>query len=429
MLFNIFKTKKKEPDDIKQDVSQNEQAQNNEDNKQIEDKDHIHNTDNQITTSSHNQQEIDFSTNIENEPPKKKEFNFIKKKPAANEKTLDEPIPTEIKPAKKGFGFIKKKDNIQSDTVSTLSGSELKDQVNDPYSVLNQGGFEPIVDKKEEIIKEEVEITVKQEEIKQEEPKPKSFGFIKKNKTKDVQKEDDVSDKLSATGSITPSVKLLKDNLSSNTHEEHIITTESKHPPHEKSSFNRVPESSKTPNELKEKCEAEIKRNQNQLIDIFSSINTLKDSIASLNNEINVINSKIDSITQSITEAIEAEDYNKADELETKSKQLTDQSEKHKEKINKLTNELMLLREKEIITYRNSLKSYSEVSLFFSKLKSLTSKEIDEYQTKDVSKYKNSQFKIKKLKEKLDNMDQNLEFSKEDIEQENNKINILKISV
>lgn len=370
-------------------------------------------------------------------------------------------------PAKKGFGFIKKtktnndikieeNKNIDNNQVSSTSLNRENKDV-DPYAILNSVDFDAQKalsqenldqsisnNPQSEVNKPSEASTTKVNDTQASSTTTKKFGFIKK-------KKQDEDDKLSQTGSVS-AVNKLRNELASD-HKEHIIKTNNENDDsvsisasatgyqeeQKKQSKNRLISVSQnsaskefpsakqnTPNSpeaLKKHCTREIQRNHDQLNEIYSAINKLKHSIHELNSQIKSKQDTLDKTSEAIDNAISQDDYALAAELDERSNSIRSQIEKLTGKKSDLNKELIQLRERELIAYKGILNSYSEVSKNFNQLKDHVAKEIEDFQLKDVSKHKNDQFKIKKLKEKLENMQQNIDASKEDIEKEEEKIN------
>ena len=478
MFLNMFKSKKKD------DLSQNT---DNNDDKDSECKNDSH-IKNNISSNNLNNNETNLETINQTKNNKPKTFGFIKKgKNKENNYTQSGDFSSkdntkinineeELPKSNNNFKFIKKKKTelAQNDSESIIKNNceltneenKLSRNIDEIYSVLNnETNCNVYIDssknnnydlKSNDINKESTvdPINNNLENIK----KTKKFEFVKKkDKTKQIE-NNNISDITSVTESITHSVKKLKEDLNSNyknfdgLEDNKSITasvSENTNNLCSKSNLNSMNKSlvnisnknssnntrkisvenniisSNSPVSLKKQCKENLDRNQTQLFEIYSSINNLKQNINTYNKQIKEKCEQLSNITEKIDIAIADENYLKAEDLQNKTNNIKIQIERLNTKCEELSKELLQLKERELITYKTILNSYKEVSHNFNKLEEHTLKEISDLKVNEISKHKNDEFRIKKLKEKLENLEQSIEINKEDLNIEEDKINSL----
>lgn len=478
MFLNMFKSKKKD------DLSQNT---DNNDDKDSECKNDSH-IKNNISSNNLNNNETNLETINQTKNNKPKTFGFIKKgKNKENNYTQSGDFSSkdntkinineeELPKSNNNFKFIKKKKTelAQNDSESIIKNNceltneenKLSRNIDEIYSVLNnETNCNVYIDssknnnydlKSNDINKESTvdPINNNLENIK----KTKKFEFVKKkDKTKQIE-NNNISDITSVTESITHSVKKLKEDLNSNyknfdgLEDNKSITasvSENTNNLCSKSNLNSMNKSlvnisnknssnntrkisvenniisSNSPVSLKKQCKENLDRNQTQLFEIYSSINNLKQNINTYNKQIKEKCEQLSNITEKIDIAIADENYLKAEDLQNKTNNIKIQIERLNTKCEELSKELLQLKERELISYKTILNSYKEVSHNFNKLEEHTLKEISDLKVNEISKHKNDEFRIKKLKEKLENLEQSIEINKEDLNIEEDKINSL----
>lgn len=478
MFLNMFKSKKKD------DLSQNT---DNNDDKDSECKNDSH-IKNNISSNNLNNNETNLETINQTKNNKPKTFGFIKKgKNKENNYTQSGDFSSkdntkinineeELPKSNNNFKFIKKKKTelAQNDSESIIKNNceltneenKLSRNIDEIYSVLNnETNCNVYIDssknnnydlKSNDINKESTvdPINNNLENIK----KTKKFEFVKKkDKTKQIE-NNNISDITSVTESITHSVKKLKEDLNSNyknfdgLEDNKSITasvSENTNNLCSKSNLNSMNKSlvnisnknssnntrkisvenniisSNSPVSLKKQCKENLDRNQTQLFEIYSSINNLKQNINTYNKQIKEKCEQLSNITEKIDIAIADENYLKAEDLQNKTNNIKIQIERLNTKCDELSKELLQLKERELISYKTILNSYKEVSHNFNKLEEHTLKEISDLKVNEISKHKNDEFRIKKLKEKLENLEQSIEINKEDLNIEEDKINSL----
>ena len=478
MFLNMFKSKKKD------DLSQNT---DNNDDKDSECKNDSH-IKNNISSNNINNNETNLETINQTKNNKPKTFGFIKKgKNKENNYTQSGDFSSkdntkinineeELPKSNNNFKFIKKKKTelAQNDSESIIKNNceltneenKLSRNIDEIYSVLNnETNCNVYIDssknnnydlKSNDINKESTvdPINNNLENIK----KTKKFEFVKKkDKTKQIE-NNNISDITSVTESITHSVKKLKEDLNSNyknfdgLEDNKSITasvSENTNNLCSKSNLNSMNKSlvnisnknssnntrkisvenniisSNSPVSLKKQCKENLDRNQTQLFEIYSSINNLKQNINTYNKQIKEKCEQLSNITEKIDIAIADENYLKAEDLQNKTNNIKIQIERLNTKCEELSKELLQLKERELISYKTILNSYKEVSHNFNKLEEHTLKEISDLKVNEISKHKNDEFRIKKLKEKLENLEQSIEINKEDLNIEEDKINSL----
>ena len=295
-------------------------------------------------------------------------------------------------------------------------------------------------------------------QTEEQQPTPKKFGFIKKknpntNQSK-VTENSDLKKAVSTTSSEikpkkrteeveesdTKSIKttsnyeaektLIKNLTPYNNNTEEEVDKKKKNFIREDDSKKSTMKSTsigfrKGSENLRTDCREEVLKNKYQLHEIFIEMSLLKKDIFEINNELNKIKLEKDSLNLQSSQAIEEEDYERAGIIEESIEKLKIKEKDIKEKLQEKNETLISIRERELINYSMTSKAYVEVKNSFESLKETMKKEMDIFKTKDLSKHKNDQFKIKKMKEKLDNMQQNLELDKESLKLEEEKIDNL----
>eukprot|EP00340_Litonotus_pictus_P011919 CAMPEP_0170536550 /NCGR_PEP_ID=MMETSP0209-20121228/102199_1 /TAXON_ID=665100 ORGANISM="Litonotus pictus, Strain P1" /NCGR_SAMPLE_ID=MMETSP0209 /ASSEMBLY_ACC=CAM_ASM_000301 /LENGTH=1117 /DNA_ID=CAMNT_0010837923 /DNA_START=25 /DNA_END=3377 /DNA_ORIENTATION=- len=183
---------------------------------------------------------------------------------------------------------------------------------------------------------------------------------------------------------------------------------------------------------LEEELKVQFKALNDELVQLRETpsgsivlIFSIKKKISKVHSQLISFKEMFDRLTKEEEEAIEKEDYTLAGEIEEELTSKKALEEELKVQFKALNDELVQLRERELMSYSLSLKAYSDVKDSFFKLKDSMNKELEDFKTKDVSKHKNDQFKIKKMKEKLENMSQNLDIDKENLRAEEDKIDSL----
>lgn len=176
-----------------------------------------------------------------------------------------------------------------------------------------------------------------------------------------------------------------------------------------------------SPNSLKKHCKTEIDRCQTQLNDIYTNINKLRNLIHEMANSIKIKEKDAEDISAQIGEAIEQDDFNLADELTNKQNKLKDQIENLTSKINIYNKDMIQLRERELLAYKSTLSSYSEVLISITKLKEFASKDLEE--NHNDNKHNLDQFKIKKLREKLENLAETIDTERDNLKIQEEGIN------
>lgn len=418
LFLNMFKSKKKEDENNQSHDNQNNDHHQNEEKSSTQAESSLNTNPNEWESEKNENRykEKTFYIDEQAKPAtqQKGKFGFIKKKANQTEKTEKEKENvSQTKEDTKMDDFLNEnKESLRNNENSVKYTEEviLRDEINEK-------------EKEKFIKKESNEISVTDSSSKQ--VGKTKFGFkIKvenenkeKQKEKEKEKEDSISDKLSITDSISKANQLKKDLINKEYKEKTNKTDEIEK---EKAKEKQKEEKEKSEVEiLKERCEEEIKKNNHQFLSIYQTINKHKEIIFNINNQIHKKEIEISMIEESLQHTLMNEDFVKADELENKKKYIYNKIDEHKEEIFHYKNEIFKMKEKEVYTYRTFLKSYSELSLSYGKLKSLASKDIDDFYQKDMSKFKNEQFIVKKLKEKVENLSQNLELKKEEIQQDN----------
>lgn len=322
-----------------------------------------------------------FQDNTSSEP--KKKFGFIKKKnqpstTKVNEEDVNQSTTSIENNSNNKFGFIKK--NKTNNITSFNQDYKYKAEDDDDKSIITTSNYEA----EKTLIKN---LTPNDE---QESPSKTKFGFMKKT-----------------TNTSFSSI--------SNTPSNIIIN--------QQSTLNF--KDRKGSENLRNDCTEEVMKSKQQLQDIYMNMYYTKKSINKVNNNINGVKEDIKRLNSQSQDAIENEDYEKAALIEEELSNKIAKEDSYKQELEKLNKDLTQLRERELMYYSLSAKAYNDIKDAFTKMKIVMDKELEDFKTKDISKQKNTQFKIKKMKEKLENLSQNLEVDQEILKEEEVKIDSL----
>jgi hypothetical protein len=138
--------------------------------------------------------------------------------------------------------------------------------------------------------------------------------------------------------------------------------------------------------------------------------------------ELRCFHEKLEELALKEEEAINKNDFEEAQVIENK---ISDIKSEIKE-INKETSDtekaMIKLREEELVQIKNKSKILEETYNAFNKIKKSGEYELEKFRNTEVSKHKNDNIKIKKLKEKLDFLKSNLDSDKLYIDEEEAKI-------
>ena len=187
--------------------------------------------------------------------------------------------------------------------------------------------------------------------------------------------------------------------------------------------------------EIKEKTISEISikskyklKKDNYIDDYIKYINELHIKKLVLQNkesELSSLNIEKENLIKEEQKAIDDNDYEKADNIENKIKDIKNKSCQILLKIEEETNLLMVIKKKEIQINNNLLLDIDEVSSGYNTLKEKLEEKIENFNTNEIAKHEGENIRLEKLKEKLEFLKSNLEQEKAIIDTEESKIDKL----
>jgi len=138
--------------------------------------------------------------------------------------------------------------------------------------------------------------------------------------------------------------------------------------------------------------------------------------------EFATLNEKLQEIINKEEEAINNNDFDEAQVIENKVSEIRELIQENKASIEDIQKQMIDLREQEIQLIKKKAKILEESFNVFNKIKKSGEYELETFKNTEISRNKNDSIKIKKLKEKLDFLNSNLESDKLYIDEEEAKI-------
>ena len=120
--------------------------------------------------------------------------------------------------------------------------------------------------------------------------------------------------------------------------------------------------------------------------------------------------------------AIDDNDYEKADNIENKIKELKNNANEILSKIEEETHSLMNIKKKEIEINNNLLSDVNDVTTGYNTLKNKLEEKIDNFTNNELAKHEGENIRLEKLNEKLEFLKTNLEQEKAYINDEEKKL-------
>ena len=187
--------------------------------------------------------------------------------------------------------------------------------------------------------------------------------------------------------------------------------------------------------EIKEKEISEISINAkykikkdnfiNDYIKYINELHSKKLVIQNKESDLASLNNQKENLIKEEQKAIDDNDYEKADNIENRIKDIKNKCNEISLKIEEETNLLMDIQKKEIQINNNLLIDISDVSSGYNTLKSKLDEKIENFNNNEMAKHEGENIRLEKLKEKLEFLKNNLEQEKTIIDNEESKIDTL----
>jgi hypothetical protein len=172
------------------------------------------------------------------------------------------------------------------------------------------------------------------------------------------------------------------------------------------------PQNNLNPQQIKSKCEADLQKNEDSFENLIVRIHNQKLKLRAKEVLKEELTTELEQCILKEEEAIQNNDFDAAQEIENHICELRDRIESVAAQVTDLGREMSSLRDNELLLIRNKTKVVDESMNAFNKLKSNQEYELETFQNNDINKHKNDNIKIKKLKEKLEILNNNLENEK-----------------
>lgn len=176
------------------------------------------------------------------------------------------------------------------------------------------------------------------------------------------------------------------------------------------------------PENMKKRCLEEILKSEENFKDLVFKIHLLKSKLLSKEKELSSLFKELEFLAQQEEEAINNNNFDDAQHIEETISENKEKISKINLNISSLKSEMITYREQELLIIRNKWKILEETCNSLTKLKSQEEYQLETFTNTDISKHKNENIKIKKLKEKLDFLKNNLDSDKLYIDEEEEKI-------
>jgi hypothetical protein len=176
------------------------------------------------------------------------------------------------------------------------------------------------------------------------------------------------------------------------------------------------------PENMKKRCYEEILKSEENFKELIFKIHQLKSKLLSKEKELSSLYKELDFLAQQEEEAINNNNFDEAQHIEETISENKEKIVKINSAISHLKSEMITYREQELLIIRNKWKILEETCNSFTKLKSQEEYQLETFTNTDINKHKNENIKIKKLKEKLDFLKNNLDSDKSYIDEEEEKI-------
>ncbi len=174
---------------------------------------------------------------------------------------------------------------------------------------------------------------------------------------------------------------------------------------------------------MKVKYYSEFLKGNEIVRDLYIKFHTLKKIRYFKEKEKIELIKELEQLTNLENQAIENNDFDEAQLIENKIIEIKNKLDKIDNDKESFNNELLDLRNEELKILKNKEKLLEETSKKLVKLKGKQEKEIENFNNNELAKHKNDNIKIKKLVEKLQFLQTDLEEKKSYIDEEEEKIN------
>ncbi len=180
-----------------------------------------------------------------------------------------------------------------------------------------------------------------------------------------------------------------------------------------------------TENSIKSKFNNKNNNFKNDYIKYINELHLKKLSLQSKENDLSLLNIQKENLIKEEQKAIDDNDYDKADNIENRIKDIKNKANEILLKIEEETHSLMSIKKKEIELNNNLLSDVNDVTTGYDKLKNKLEEKIDNFTNNELAKHEGENIRLEKLNEKLEFLKTNLEQDKSYINNEETKINNL----
>lgn len=180
-------------------------------------------------------------------------------------------------------------------------------------------------------------------------------------------------------------------------------------------------------NENSIKSKFNIKKNGfiNDYIKYINELHSKKLALQNKESDLSLLNVQKENLMKEEQKAIDDNDYEKADNIENKIKEIKNKASETLLKIEEETHSLMSIKKKEIEINNSLLLDINEVTTGYNILKNKMEEKIEKFTNNELAKHEGENIRLEKLNEKLQFLKNNLEQDKNIISDEEVKINNL----
>jgi hypothetical protein len=139
-------------------------------------------------------------------------------------------------------------------------------------------------------------------------------------------------------------------------------------------------------------------------------------------NELELKNTEKENLIIEEQKAIEENDFEKADHIETSITKLSEKIEEINNNIEEYIKNVMKSRSNEISLMKNSLNDFDNISKDYLKLKENVEETINKFNNNEMVKHKTEELRLEKMFHKLEFLKSNLDIEKSTIDSDENKI-------
>jgi hypothetical protein len=357
-----------------------------------------------------NEKESYFNSILNQEKEKKN----IKEEPINNNNinNIDDPViitATQPSSSKGAFSFLKKKA-----PANTTNQSTTPKQIDKFDNINNPSNFDDNISDTKSFTSLRINNNIKQDNISvhldKDEDDIKSIKDVNNTSTSFIR---DINIGVNSANSAKNVSSLINDRKNSNLSSG------------KRDSKNIINTSSTTitnPENMKKRCYEEILKSEENFKELIFKIHQLKSKLLSKEKELSSLYKELEFLAQQEEEAINNNNFDEAQHIEETISENKEKIVKINSAISHLKSEMITYREQELLIIRNKWKILEETCNSFTKLKSQEEYQLETFTNTDINKHKNENIKIKKLKEKLDFLKNNLDSDKSYIDEEEEKI-------